>query len=223
MQLKYNSYLNELAIYGQYHDRETFKKLQSEFQKLSIYASMPYQEYNPVIHKLEVHFSDVRFQLSNSLSQMELVKDILTLLRQFGLILNCKIDEFELDKTHLLKYIDEYVQPSITPWLTNTKEYQKLFSVPYETAHNAKNRNDVSYTISLTGLWSEEEVKQLVLTFPPSIQELCLIREYNLRFSIAIPETNSFNGTVFELLQEFVKEKFKIHISEFGNYRFYQP
>jgi hypothetical protein len=223
MQLKYNSYLNELAIYGQYHDRETFKKLQSEFQKLSIYASMPYQEYNPVIHKLEVHFSDVRFQLSNSLSQMELVKDILTLLRQFGLILNCKIDEFELDKTHLLKYIDEYVQPSITPWLTNTKEYQKLFSVPYETAHNAKNRNDVSYTISLTGLWSEEEVKQLVLTFPPSIQELCLIREYNIRFSIAIPETNSFNGTVFELLQEFVKEKFKIHISEFGNYRFYQP
>jgi hypothetical protein len=221
MQLKYNSYLNELAIYGQYHDRETFKKLQSEFQKLSIYASMPYQEYNPVIHKLEVHFSDVRFQLSNSLSQMELVKDILTLLRQFGLMLNCKIDEFELDKTHLLKYIDEYVQPSITPWLTNTKEYQKLFSVPYETVHNAKNRNDVTYNIALTGLWTEEEVKQLILTFPASIQELCQIRDYNLKFSIMIKETNSFNSIVFEILKEFVKDKFRIHIPEFGNYRFY--
>jgi hypothetical protein len=223
MHLKYNSFLNELAIYGRYYDRETFKKLQTEFLNNSIFATMPYQEYDPTVYKLEVHFSDVRFHLSDSQSQMELVKDILALLIQFGYMLNCKTSDFELDKNQLLKYIDEYVQPSITPWLTNTKEYQKLFSVPYETAHNAKNRNDVSYTISLTGLWSEEEVKQLVLTFPPSIQELCLIREYNLRFSIAIPETNSFNGTVFELLQEFVKEKFKIHISEFGNYRFYQP
>jgi hypothetical protein len=223
MQLKYNSYLNELAIYGQYHDRDLFKKLQSEFQKLSIYASMPYQEYNPVIHKLEVHFSDVRFHLSDSQSQMELVNDVLALLKQFGLLLNCKMSEFELDKTHLLKYIDEYVQPSITPWLTNTKEYQKLFSVPYEKPQNSQNRNDATYNIPLTGLWSEEEVKQLVLTFPTSIQALCQIREYNLKFSIVIPETNSFHGTVFETLQEFVKDKFRIHISEFGNYRFYQP
>jgi hypothetical protein len=223
MHLKYNSFLNELAIYGRYYDRETFKKLQSEFLKNSIFASMPYQEYDPTVYKLEVNFSDIRFHLSDSQSQMELVNDVLALLKQFGLLLNCKMSEFELDKIHLLKYIDEYVQSSITPWLTNTKEYQKLFSVPYEKPHNSKNRNDATFNVSLTGLWSEEEVKQLVLTFPTSIQGLCQIREYNLKFSIVIPETNSFHGTVFETLQEFVKDKFRIHISEFGNYRFYQP
>jgi hypothetical protein len=221
MQLKYNSFTNELAIYGRYYDLEVFKKLQAEFLNNFIFATMPYQEYDPTVYKLEVHFSDIRFHLSDSQSQMELVKDILALLIQFGYMLNCKMDEFELDKTHLLKYIDEYVQPSITPWLTNTKEYQKLFSVPYETAHNARNRNDVSYNISLTGLWSKDEIKQLLLTFPTSIQALCQIREYNLKFNIVIQETNSFQGTVFEILQEFVKDKFIIQISEFGNYRFY--
>jgi hypothetical protein len=223
MQLKYNSYLNELSIYGQYIDQEVFKKIASEFLKLSIYATMPYQEYNPAVYKLEVHFSDVRFQLPNSEYQLELIKDILALLKQFGLILNCKISDFELDKNHTLKYIDEYVQPKSTTWLTNTKEYQKLFSVPYEKPQNSQNRNDATYNIPLTGLWSEEEVKQLVLTFPTSIQALCQIRKYNLKFSIVIPDTNSFQGTVFEILQEFVKDKFRIHISEFGNYRFYQP
>jgi hypothetical protein len=221
MYLKYNSFLNELSIYGQYIDEEVFKKIESEFLKLSIYATMPYQEYKPAVYKLEVHFSDVRFQLPNSEYQLELIKDILALLKQFGLILDCKISDFELDKNHTLKYIDEYVQPNITPWLTNTKEYQKLFSIPHETAHNAKNRNNVTYIISLTGLWTLEEVKQLVLTFPSSIHKLCEVREYNLQFNVVVTETDSINGIVFEILQEFVKDKFKIHISEFGNYRFY--